>query len=155
MSLMGEKNSKSIKKNIFPNILKALLWGSITFILVYNLPLMILSADLIPNEFGNTLLDFALISVFFVVIGQLFSGTIIGCGIGIARALVIITYFFTVANGGVFSIELPVQEVVANLTVDLSIILLMITSVNMFDIVKNILEAISILNNKQQIESIE
>ena len=80
--------------------------------------------------------------------GQLFSGTIYGCGFGIARALVIITYFFSVADGGIFSLILPITEVAIKLTVDISTILLMIISVSLFDIAKNLLEAINILAQK-------
>jgi len=86
------------------------------------------------------------ISVFFAVVGQLFSGTVIGCGFGIAKALVIIALFFVISEGGVFSITLPISEVTVNLTLDISTILLMIISVNLLSIAKNLFEAISILN---------
>ena len=145
---MVELNAKFITKTVIPRVLKATVWGSITFLIVYYLPKMILSSDLLPIEYNTILIDFALISVFFVVVGQLFSGTIIGCGFGIARALVIITYFFTVADNGIFSMKLPIEEAVINLTVDISIILIMIISVNLFDIAKNIFEAITILSEK-------
>ena len=148
MKRMVEVNSQLITKTVVPRVLKATVWGSVAFLVVYYLPLMILSSDMLPLDYGSALLDFALISVFFVVVGQLFSGTIIGCGIGIARALVFITYFFTVSDGGIFSVILPVTEVTIALTVDISVILLMIVSVNLFDIAKNLLEAISLLTEK-------
>ena len=110
--------------------------------------MMLLPTDILPLDYTATLFDFTLISIFFVMIGQLLSGTIIGCGFGIARALVIIVYFFTVADGGIFSLSLPITEVMINFTFDISIILLMIVSVNLFDIAKNILEAITILTDK-------
>ena len=149
---MVELNSEWITKTVLPRVLKAGVWGSIAYLVVYYLPLMILSSDMLPADFGIALLDFALISVFFVVVGQLFSGTIIGCGIGIARALVLITYFFTVSDGGIFSLMLPVEGVTIALTVDITVILLMIVSVNLFDIAKNLLEAISILTEKTTAE---
>ena len=149
---MVELNSEWIRKTVVPRVLKAGVWGSIAYLVVYYLPLMILSSDMIPADFGVALLDFALISVFFVVVGQLFSGTIIGCGIGIARALVLITYFFTVSDGGIFSLMLPVEGVTIALTVDITVILLMIVSVNLFDIAKNLLEAISLLTEKTTAE---
>lgn len=145
---MVEINSKFFIKTVVPRVLKATVWGILTFIVVYYLPQLILSNAMLPMEYGTAILDFALISVFFVVVGQLFKGTILGCGFGIARALVIITYFFTVADGGIFSLALPISEVRINLTVDISIILLMIVSVNLFDIAKNLLEAISLLTEK-------
>ena len=145
---MVKANVKLSKKTMIPRIVKATVFGSITFLVFYYIPLMILSTDMIPIDFGTTIFDFTLISVFFVVVGQLLSGTLLGCGFGIARAFVIITYFFTVAGGGIISTMVPVTEVTIRLTVDISIILLMIVSVNMFDIVKNLLEAINILTKK-------
>ena len=134
-----------ILKQVLPRVLKAAVWGSITFLVVYYLPMMLYPQDLLPIDYAAPLLEFAIISVFFTVVGQLLSGTIIGCGFGVARALVIIAYFFTISEGGIFSLTLPVTEVVVHLSVDISTILLMIVSVNLFDIAKNLLEAINIL----------
>ena len=145
---MAELNANLTMKTVIPRVLKATVWGSATFLIVYYLPMMLIPTDFLPIDYATTLFDFTLISVFFVVVGQLLSGTIIGCGFGIARALVIIVYFFTVANGGIFSLALPITEVTINFTFDISIILLMIVSVNLFDIAKNILEAITILTDK-------
>lgn len=137
-----------ILNQILPRVLKAAVWGSITFLVVYYLPMMLYPQDLLPIDYITPLLQFATISVFFTVVGQLLSGTIIGCGFGVARALVIIAYFFTISEGGIFSLTLPVTEVVVHLSVDISTILLMIVSVNLFDIAKNLLEAINILTQK-------
>jgi hypothetical protein len=137
-----------ILNQILPRVLKAAVWGSITFLVVYYLPMMLYPQDLLTIDYITPLLQFATISVFFTVVGQLLSGTIIGCGFGVARALVIIAYFFTISEGGIFSLTLPVTEVVLHLSVDISTILLMIVSVNLFDIAKNLLEAINILTQK-------
>ena len=135
---------------VMPRILKAAIWGSITFFIVYYLPSMLYPSDLLPPEYSNALADFAVISVSFTVIGQLLSGTIVGCGFGIARALILIGFFFSVADGGLFSMTVPVTDVVINVTVDITTILLMIVSVNLFDIAKNLLEAINILDQKNE-----
>ena len=145
---MAELNAKLILKTVVPRVLKAAVWGSLTFLIVYYLPMMLYPQDLLPIDYTTTLFDFAMISIFFVVAGQLFSGTIIGCGFGIARALVIIAYFFMISDGGIFSVTLPISEVTVNLAVDISIFLLMVVSVNLFAIAKNLLEAITILTEK-------
>ena len=145
---MAELNTQFIMKTVVPRVLKAAVWGSLTFIIVYYLPMMLFPKDILPFDYATVLFDFAVISVFFTVVGQLFSGTIIGCGFGIARALVIIAYFFTVSDGGVFSVVLPITEVTINLTFDIIIFLLMIVSVNLLDIAKNLLEGISLLTPK-------
>jgi len=147
---MAELDSNFVTKTVLPRVLKAAVWGTFTFVMVYYLPLMLIPQDIpknmLPFDYTAQLLNFAVISVFFAVVGQLFSGTVIGCGFGIARALVIIAYFFVVSEGGVFSITLPISEVTVNLTLDISTILLMIISVNLLSIAKNLFEAISILN---------
>jgi hypothetical protein len=145
---MVKLNKEFFTKTLIPRVFKATLLGSITFLISYYLPTIILSKDILPFEYETAILDFGLIFVFFVVVGQLFSGTVIGCGIGIARALIIMIYFFSVSDGGIFNIELPIDEGIINLTVNISIILLMIISVNLLDIVKNILSAINIIGEK-------
>jgi len=149
---MAELNANFVTKTVLPRVLKAAVWGTFTFVMVYYLPLMLIPQDLpqniLPFDYTAQLLDFAVISVLFAVVGQLFSGTVIGCGFGIARALVIIAYFFVVSEGGVFSVTLPISEVTVNLTLDISILLLMIVSVNLLSIAKNLFEAITLLAEK-------
>ena len=138
------------KSKFLPRIAKAAIWGVLTFILLYYLPLMIIPKDLtqylIDFDLQSQLFTFAMISVFFVIVGQLFAKTIIGCGFGIAKAIIIIAYFFIVSEGGVFRAAFPTQDYIVNFTIDISIILLMIIAVNLLGIAKNLFEAITILN---------
>jgi hypothetical protein len=145
---MAEAISKLFLKEAFPRVLKAMVWGSVTFLVVYWLPMMLYPTDMLPLDYATPLLQFATIAVFFAVAGQLFSGTIIGCGFGVAKAIVVIAYFFTVSDGGVFSVTLPISELTVNLAVDISVLLLMIVSVNLLNIVKNLLAAIVLLTEK-------
>jgi len=149
---MAELNSKVIMKEVLPRVVKASVWGALTFVLVYYLPMMLIPQDLPQNliqfDYRAQLFNFAMISVFFAVVGQLFSKTIIGCGFGIAKAIIIIAYFFMVSEGGIFKLKLPVSEYTLNFTLDISIILLMIVSVNLLGIAKNLFEAINILTEK-------
>lgn len=145
---MAEAISKLFLKEVFPRVLKATVWGAVTFLVVYWLPMMLYPTDILPLDYATPLFQFATIAVFFAVVGQLFSGTIIGCGFGVAKAIVIIAYFFAVSDGGVFSVTLPISELTVNLTVDISILLLMIVSVNLLNIAKNLLAAIVLLTEK-------
>jgi H+/Cl- antiporter ClcA len=145
---MVKLDSNFFIKTVLPRAINTAIWGAISYLIVYYLPQMLLSSDMVPMDFSASLFDYGLITVFFVVMGQLFSGTIIGCGFGIAKALTIMFFFFSVADGGLFSVTLPINDVVVNLTFDLSVILVMIVSVNLFDIAKNLLEAISILTDQ-------
>ena len=145
---MAELNAKLLLKKALPRVLKAAVWGSLTYIFIYYLPLILFPSETLPFDVTPALLEFAVIAVFFAVVGVLFSGTILGYGFGVARALVIIAYFFSVSDSGVFSVTLPVMEVPIHLTVDASIILLMIISLNLLDIVRNLLQAIILLDSK-------
>jgi hypothetical protein len=142
---MAELDLSLILKKAVPRILKAMIWGSLTFLVVYYLPMMFYPQELLPIDYVTPLIQFATISVFFAVVGQLFSGTILGCGFGVARGIVVIAYFFMVSDGGIFSVTLPISEVTVNLALDLSLFLLMVIAVNLLGIAKNILEAISLL----------
>ena len=142
---MVKITSDLLLNQVLPRVIKATIWGSITFLIVYFLPMLIYPQDLLPIDYTAPLADFAILSIFFIVVGQLLSGTIIGCGFGIARAIIIISFFFSISDGGIFSLTLPVTEVMINLSVNISTILLMVVSVNLIDIAKNLLEAITIL----------
>ena len=143
---MGELNSNFIMNTVFPRVMKAALIGALTIMVVYYLPLALLPSNLpqnfIPFDYKAQLFQFALISVFFAVAGQLFAKTVIGHGFGIAKAVVIIAYFLIVSNGGMFSLTMPVEGFTVNLTVDITIILLMVVAVNLLSITKNLLGAI-------------
>jgi hypothetical protein len=145
---MAEAISKLFMKEAFPRVLKATVWGSVTFLVVYWLPMILYPTDILPIDYATPLLQFATIAVFFAVAGQLFSGNIIGCGFGVAKAIVVIAYFFAVSDGGVFSVTLPISELTVNLAVDISVLLLMIVSVNLLNIAKNLLAAIALLTEK-------
>lgn len=149
---MVKLNSNFIMNTVFPRVMKAALMGALTVMVVYYLPLALLPNNLpqniIPFDYRGQLFQFALISVFFVVAGQLFAKTVIGHGFGIARAIVIIAYFLVVSNGGIFSLSVPVEDFTLNLTIDITIILLMVIAVNLLSIAKNLLGAINILTEK-------
>ncbi len=144
---MAELNMGLIKKAL-PRVLRAAVWGSLTYILFYYLPLILYPSETLPFDYTTELLQFAIIAVFFAVATTLFSGTILGHGFGIARAIVIIGYFFAVSGNGIVSITLPVMEVPVKLTIDITVILLMVISVNLLDIARNLLQAITLLTDK-------
>ncbi|MFA5365853.1 MAG: hypothetical protein WC325_11790 [Candidatus Bathyarchaeia archaeon] len=149
---MTEYNADFFSKTVVPRVFKAALWGAVTFVIVYYLPMMFIPKDIpqsiIPFDIAARLLDFAVLSVFFAVAGQLFAGTIYGCGFGIAKSIAIIGYFFWVSEGGIFHVSVPIQDITINVTLDISIILLMIVSVNLLSIAKNLIEALTILTDK-------
>jgi hypothetical protein len=145
---MAELNIRLKLKKVRPRVLEATVWSLLTYILIYYLPLILYPSEILPFDYTNTLLDFTIIAIFFAVATSLFSGSILGHGFGIARAITIIAYFFVISGNGIFTVTLPVMEVPVNLTVDITLILLMIISVNLLDIVRNLLQAITLLAKK-------
>jgi hypothetical protein len=149
---MVELDSNFIMNTVFPRVMKAAIMGAVTFMVVYYLPLSLIPRNIpqniLPFDYRAQLLEFAAISVFFAVAGQLFSKTVIGCGFGIARAIVIVAYFLVVSEGGILTLTVPVSEYTLNLTIDISIILLIVIAVNLLSIAKNLLGAIAILSEK-------
>ena len=114
-------NAKSLTKKLVPRFLKATIWGTLTYFLVYYLPMQIIPLETLPFDYSSQLtsklLQFAAIAVFFTVINQLLSGTVFGYAFGIAKAFVIIAYFVYVSNGGVISLAVPLSEATVNLVV--------------------------------------
>ena len=149
---MAELNTKFLTKTVIPRVLKAAIWGTLTLIIVYYVPMMLIPRNLpqniIPFDFNTFLFNFAMISIFFAVAGQLFSGTIYGCCFGVAKAIIIISYFFAISEGGILGVSLPVSGTIMNITVDICIILLMVVSVSLLSIAKHLLEAVTILSEK-------
>lgn len=148
---MVKLNSRFILKTVVPRVLKAAVWGSLIYIVVYYLPLILFPSEILPFDYASELASFGIIAVFFAVAGALFSGTILGCGLGVARAIIIIAYFFAVSDSGIINVTLPVAEVSMNFTVDITIILLMIVSTSLLDIARNLLQAIIFLNEKSAV----
>ena len=149
---MAELNRNLIIRTVLPRVLKAAFWGTLTFMAVYYVPLMLVPTDIpqgiVPFDVPARLFEFAVISVFFTVVGHLLAGTIIGCGFGILKALIIIVFFFTVSEGGIFHLALPYAGTTFELTVDVTVILLMVVSVSLLSIAKYLFEAITILTER-------
>ncbi len=149
---MNKINEEFFSKTVVPRLFKATIWGAVTFVIVYYLPMALIPKDIpqsiISFDYAARLFEFAVLSVFFAVMGQLFADTIYGCGFGIAKAIAIIGYFFWVSEGGIFHLSVPIQGVTVNLTLDISVILLMIVSVNLLSIAKNLIEALTLLTDK-------
>lgn len=142
-------SAKSLTKKLFPRFLKAAIWGTLTYLLVYHLPMLIYPLKALPFEFAPQLLYlFVTIAVFFAVITQLFSGTVLGYAFGIAKALIMIAYFIYVFSGGVISLTMPISGTTVDLVVDLRAFLTMIISVNLLALAKNMLQITNLLAKK-------
>ncbi len=155
---MVELNAKLIMKKSLPRVLKAAVWGTLTLISVYYLPLMLIPQELtqnvLPFDYNAQLIEFTIIAVFFSVATTLFAETLLGYSFGIARSLVIIAYFFAISDGGIIDLTVPFSEITINLTVDITVLLLMLVSVSLLDIARNLLHVINHLTSKSNDPSI-
>lgn len=149
---MVELNAKLIMKKSLPRVLRAAMWGTITLISVYYLPLMLLpqelTQNLLPFDYNAQLLEFTIIAVFFSVATVLFADTLLGYSLGVARSFVIIAYFFAISDGGIIDLAVPFSEVTINLTIDITVLLLMLISVSLLDVARNLLRVINHLTRK-------
>jgi hypothetical protein len=52
---MAEAISKLFMKEAFPRVLKATVWGSVTFLVVYWLPMILYPTDILPIDYATPL----------------------------------------------------------------------------------------------------
>jgi hypothetical protein len=159
--MADEGNLKSFLKKITPNVTKAVLKGFIMFLLTYLLPTLLVEALLpygspfgLPSEYTTLLYAFSAIVVFFTVVTELFSGTILQHAFSIGRAIVLIVYFIYALNGGIFTstFQIPEQPQAIHVLADLRAFLAMLIFVNLLGFAKAMLEAISFLSGKAELE---
>lgn len=152
---MVEKgNKKGLIQKLIPRILKAALWGTLTYVFFYYLPMAMYPMDLLPLEYSQLFYLFAGIVVFFAVITNLFSGTIFECAFSIARALIMIIYFFVAFNGGLMSFTMPLEGATVNLVIDLKAFLVIFILVNLLSIAKGMFRATEFLAKKVETDQL-
>lgn len=159
--MADEGNLKSFLKKIMPNVIKAVLRGFIMFLLTYLLPTLVVEAMLpssspfgMPSEYTTLLYVFSAIVVFFTVVTELFSGTILQHAFSIGRAIVLIVYFIYALNGGIFmsTFQVPGQQQVIHIFADLRAFLAMLIFVNLLGFAKGMLQAISFLSGRAELK---
>lgn len=146
--MIEEGNRKGLIEKLIPRVLKATLWGALTYVFVYYLPMLIYPMDLLPLEYSQLFYLFVGIVVFFAVVTKLFSGTILEYAFGIARALIMIIYFIAVFDGGIVSLTMPMMGTTVNLVVDLKAFLTILILVNLLGVAKSMFQATKFLAKK-------
>jgi len=146
--MVKEIGEKSLVRKMIPNVFKAAVWGIITYVFVGYLPTLLFPMDFLAFGFNQLFDLFVGIAVFFAVITNLFSGTILGYAFSIARGLVMIIYFIFALDGGIISLSMPISEVTASFVVDVKAFLTILVLVNLLGIGKNLLQVTSFLAKK-------
>lgn len=145
-----EGNIKAYLKGIVPRIFKAVLWGSITFLLVYYLPMQIYPLEALPFEDSQNIYVFSAITVFFVVAIKLFSETILEHAFSMTKAMVMMIYFIYIFDGGIISLSIPIQATMVNLVVDFRVFLVMLILPNLLTLAKSLLQATNFLAKRSE-----
>jgi len=136
-------------RKVAPKVLRAALAGFVTFLLVYFLPtllLLMLPPEALSPGYEPLFDVFVAILVFFAVVIELSSGTILKYAFSVARALILIIYFVYALHGGIIITEMET----AHIMVDLRGFLAMLIFVNFLGVTKSILEAVNFLSEKEE-----
>jgi len=140
---------------MLPKIIKAAVKGTVWLIFLYVVPTFIFSyvTSALPAGTPNILADyqqifgvFAGIFVFFVVASELTSGTIFQHMLNIGRALIFMVFVVLALEGGVIALDFQNIHIVA----DLTIYLVMLLTIDLVVLVKNVLQAINFLSEKTE-----
>jgi len=103
----------------------------------------------LAGEFGGywyVIDTFAAVYIFFVVAIEFFSKTIFQHVLSVGRELFVILYSLHALGGGKITTNVGVMQI----SVDLSIILVMLISISLLGLTKNALQAINFLNEKAE-----
>jgi len=159
--MANEGNLKSVLKKIMSNVTKAALKGFIMFLLTYLLPTLVVEAMVpssspfgIPSEYTTLLYVFSAIVVFFTVVTELFSGTILQHAFCVGRAIVLIVYFVYALNGGIFvsTFQIPGQQQVLRIFANLRAFLALLIFINLLGFAKGMLQAINFLSGRADLK---
>ena len=146
-------SAKSIKNSLIkiaPRISKAVVKGFLWFLILYMIPMFILSASGIPvdlfPDYTRFLGVFAGITVFFVVAAELFSKTVFQHVFNMAKALVLIVFSVYALNGGFVTVNF----VTLHIMVDLRVYLAMLLTINFLGLTKGALQTLNFLSERTE-----
>ena len=136
---------------MLPRIAKAVIKGLLWFILLYMVPMSIISSlsALAPELFSRyeqLLPMFAAITLFFVVASELTSGTIFQHAFNIGKALILMVFIVVALEGGIVTLDFQVLHLVADLRVYLAMLLI----IDLLGLAKSVLQAINFLSEKTE-----
>jgi len=136
---------------MLPRIVKAVIKGLLWFILLYVVPMFIISSlsEFAPELFSRyeqLLLIFVTFTLFFVVAGELTSGTIFQHAFNIGKALILMIFIVVALEGGIVTLDFQVLHLVADLRVYLAMLLI----IDLLGLAKSVLQAINFLSEKTE-----
>jgi len=157
MADTGNRREGLLRK-MAPRVFKASLWGFVTF-LMYYIPyqLLVLPMLMFPEflsfKVQPIFYNFIALAVFFAVAIQLFSGTTLQHGLGVARALILMTYLIYALNGGILTLTPNIGAEAFTIVIDFKAFLMMIILVSLLSLAKSILQTINFLASEKESSS--
>lgn len=143
---MSDNDSRRRLRKILIRILKATIKGLFFYIIYFGfITFSIQISEIVPN-FKQTIETFVLIYIFFIVVGELTSGTIYQHFFNVTRAFYVILYMmYSLGNGIIgFSFE------GIHILVDLSLFLMFALLLSLLGLGKTIIQAINFINKKTE-----
>jgi len=136
---------------MLPRIAKAIIKGLLWFIFLYVVPMFLISSlsQFAPEIFARyeqLLPVFVAIILFFVVASELTSGTIFQHALNIGKALILMIFIVYALQGGIISIDIENIHMLA----DLKVYLIMLLTIDLLGLAKNVLQAINFLSEKTE-----
>jgi len=149
--LAENANIQPLFKKLLPRIAKAIIKGALWFVLLYFVPLFIVStlsqfAPEIFSSFTQILSVYVVIIVFFVVASELTSGTIFQHVFNIGKALILMAFIVFALEGGIMSIDFENIRILA----DLRIYLIILLAMDLLGLAKSLLQTINFLSEKAE-----
>jgi hypothetical protein len=151
--MFEDQTAKSFLRKMLPRIVKATVKAVLYLIFLYIIPMMLVSqlAAMAPEIFASYvdyLGVFAAIVIFTVVASELTAGTIFQHAFNIGRALILIFFFILALQGGIISQDIAMESMHLYFLVDLRIYLAMLISIDLLNLSKSLLQAISFLSER-------
>lgn len=132
---------KSFRKKLFSHVWKAALKAAIILILFLLFSKIAEPLETMFPGFKMLSETFVLVYLFFVVVGELLSGTIFHCMFNVGKNLFLILYFVYALGGGVITGSFEMVRFMVDLTVFLGMLILL----GLLGLAKSLLEAVHFL----------
>ena len=155
-----ERTAKDWARILLPRVMRAMLWGFLMggeMLILLNLFGEMGTLLGIPFVEPTDFQHFLLIFIGFEVAIQLLRGTIFPYALGIARALTSMTILVYITNGGIISMQVPSTpqiplppEMNITFTIEFKAILKATLLLSSLGIVKNLLQAVRFLSEKEE-----
>ena len=142
-----------VNSRVGVKVLRALLAGSSAFVLTYLVPTLVFPEETVGSA-SQTMIFFSSICVFFSFAGELTRDTLAFFFIDIARGLTMIYFFGSTASAGGLSFQIPMNGALADINIDLSILMLIVIALSLFDISRSLVKAVHYYIKKREAEEI-